>query len=239
MNLKIKLLNKTIYIPLNGLNVSRRMEFSLLRRYLGFTDQERILDVACGDGYWTAKFAHQAKFAAGFDYNIKRLQQASTLYPNIQGLACSDAHFLPFRDDSFDAVVGVCVLEHFQDDLKALRELRRVSKPGARLALTVDSFSLPGISAQEKAKHAEKYNVHHWYCIADLTRVLADAGYGVLEHRYLLKAPLSAAFYRLAQKSPQFAYVLFPISYPLSLIADHLQRADESGFKLAVLAQAQ
>ena len=236
--MEIKLLNKTIYIPLNGLNVSRRMEFSILRRYLGLTGRERILDVACGDGYWTARFARQAKFAAGYDYNIRRLQQAAKLYTNIQGLACSDAHFLPFADGAFDAVVGVCVLEHFHDDLKALRELRRVSKQGARLALTVDSFSLPGISAQEKARHAEKYNVHHWYRIADLTRVLDDAGYGVLEHRYLLKAPLSSALYRLAQKSPQFAYVLFPVSYPLTLLADHLQRSDEGGFKLAVLAQA-
>jgi ubiquinone/menaquinone biosynthesis C-methylase UbiE len=236
--LEIRLPKKTVYIPLNGLNVSRRMEFSILRRYLGLTGRERILDVACGDGYWTSRFARQAKFAAGYDYNMKRLQQAARLYADIQGLACSDAHFLPFADGAFDAIVGVCVLEHFQDDLKALRELRRVSKRGARLALTVDSFSLPGITAQEKARHAETYNVHHWYRSADLTRVLDEAGYRVLEHRYLLKAPLSAALYRLAQKTPHFAYALFPVSYPLSLLADRMQKADENGFKLAVLAQA-
>ncbi len=236
--MQINFIGKPIYIPLNGLNVSRRMEFSLLRRYLGLTGKERILDVACGDGYWTARFARQARFAAGFDYNIKRLQQALKLYPDIGGLACSDAHFLPFADGAFDAVVGVCVLEHFRDDLKALRELRRVSRPGAKLALTVDSFSLPGISAEEKARHAEKYNVHHWYRIADLKKVLNEVGYDVVNYRYLLKAPLAAAFYRTAQKAPQLAYFLFPVSYPLTLLAEKMHHADEGGFKLAVLAKA-
>lgn len=135
---QIKLLNKNIYIPLNGLNVSRRMEFSILIRYLRLSGNERVLDVACGDGYWTSRLAGRSDAVVGFDYNRNRLVQASRLYPEICGLICSDAHFLPFRSGVFDAVVGICVLEHFRDDVRALTELRRVSKPGARLALTVD-----------------------------------------------------------------------------------------------------
>lgn len=235
--MEIRLFNKSIYIPLNGLNVSRRLEFSILSRYLNLTGDERVLDVACGDGYWTARIAART-CVIGFDYNRKRLLQAGKSYPAIHGLICSDAHFLPFARGVFDAVVGICVLEHFDDDLAALRELRRVARPGAKLALTVDSFSLPGIRAAEKATHARKYNVQHWYKIADLENALKQAGFEVLEYSYLLKAPLSAGLYRVSQKLPELAYFLFPLSYPISLIGERLTGPGDSGYKLAVSARA-
>lgn len=42
----------------------------------------------------------------------------------------ADITDLPFADESFDAIICICVLEHVPDDAKAMRELHRVMKPG-------------------------------------------------------------------------------------------------------------
>ena len=51
-------------------------------------------------------------------------------------LTCSVLE-MPFPDDSFDLAVSLDVIEHLDDDLAALRELRRVVAPGGALLVTV------------------------------------------------------------------------------------------------------
>ncbi|MEL6365679.1 MAG: class I SAM-dependent methyltransferase [Pseudomonadota bacterium] len=53
------------------------------------------------------------------------------------GWTVGDALALPFQDGAFDVVVCSEVLEHIPDYRAAIREIARVSAPGARLAITV------------------------------------------------------------------------------------------------------
>jgi SAM-dependent methyltransferase len=48
-----------------------------------------------------------------------------------------DAFHLPFRDQSFDAVICSEVMEHVHDYRAAARELARVTRPGGRVAVTI------------------------------------------------------------------------------------------------------
>jgi SAM-dependent methyltransferase len=50
---------------------------------------------------------------------------------------------LPFADASFDKILCTEVLEHIRDDVAALRELRRVLRPGGRLAVSVPHADFP------------------------------------------------------------------------------------------------
>ncbi len=237
--MEIKILKRSLHLPLNGLNVSRRMEFSLLSKYLALQGEELLLDVACGDGYWTKRLARKAGAVIGFDFNRQRLRQAQKLSGGrIRGLIGSDAHFLPFKSGAFDAAVGICVLEHFDNDLQALSELRRVLKTGGKLALTVDSFSFPGITPEEKEFHAQKYHVVHWYRTENLQAVLQQAGLKLVESTYLLKTDTSAALYRQAKRSPKLAYALFPLAYPISLWSERISSNGAYGYKLAISAVA-
>lgn len=49
---------------------------------------------------------------------------------------------LPFADASFDLVCAYDVIEHIEDDVQALREIRRVLKPGGHFHLTVPAFQM-------------------------------------------------------------------------------------------------
>ena len=59
---------------------------------------------------------------------------------SLSSLAQANGIALPFRDNSFDACLSLDVLEHIQDDTSALKEIRRVLKPGGVLLLTVPAY---------------------------------------------------------------------------------------------------
>jgi len=50
------------------------------------------------------------------------------------------AESLPYEDGSFDLVTGLDVVEHLDDDVAGLREMRRVLRPGGRALVFVPAF---------------------------------------------------------------------------------------------------
>ena len=71
----------------------------------------------------------------------------------------ADVEDLPFDDESVDFIWCSHLLEHVNDPIKALAEMRRVSKAGALLIPTVE---LEGIIQMNK--EGSKSNGHHWLC---------------------------------------------------------------------------
>src|SRR5437667_10249215 len=96
-----------------------------------------ILDVGCGTG---ANLEMLAEFgdAEGVDVSSEALDfcRARGLAKVKQGAAES----LPFEDASFDLVTGLDVVEHLDDDMAGLREMRRVLRPHGRALLFVPAF---------------------------------------------------------------------------------------------------
>ena len=95
-----------------------------------------LLDCGCGPGTITLDFASIVAPAAvaGVDIEPSQLQLARTQAAhreksNIQ-FAVADLYALPFPDSTFDAVFLHGVLEHMQEPVAALGEVRRVLKPG-------------------------------------------------------------------------------------------------------------
>jgi len=94
------------------------------------------LDLGCGDGsnlQWL--HLHFARLY-GSDYNLLRLLRAASLGINAR-LFMADICEYPVKDDCFDVIFFNHVLEHIPDDAAALREVRRILKPGGLLILGV------------------------------------------------------------------------------------------------------
>ena len=84
----------------------------------------RILDVGCGNGIFTIRFARAGARVVGLDYSPFLLAQN----PHADGLICGDATRLPFPDESFDATFEANVLHHVSERESVIRELVRTSR---------------------------------------------------------------------------------------------------------------
>ena len=101
-----------------------------------------VLDLAAGTATSTVALAATGARAIGCDFSLGMLRQGRG-----RGVAliAGDALRLPFADASFDAVTISFGLRNVADTDLALRELRRVTKPGGRLV--VCEFSHPTMPA--------------------------------------------------------------------------------------------
>jgi ubiquinone/menaquinone biosynthesis C-methylase UbiE len=117
----------------------------LTRRLLSMVQpraQERLLDVASGAGTTAILAAREYGCAAvGVDLGDDAVAAARSAAADagvgaLVTFQVADAGQLPFADASFDVVVCECALCTFPDKLTALSEMRRVLRPGGRLALS-------------------------------------------------------------------------------------------------------
>lgn len=105
---------------------------------------EHVLDVACGTGF-VARLAAQLLGAkgrvVGIDLNASMIETARTASDRDASTTIEwrvgDAAALPFEDGAFDVILCQQGLQFFPDRVQALREIRRVLRPGGRLAFTV------------------------------------------------------------------------------------------------------
>lgn len=97
-----------------------------------------LLDVGAGPGTITVEFAERvarvtATEIGDAELDLSRRAAAERGLANVS-FAVEDVHALRFEDDSFDIVHAHQVLQHVADPVQALREMRRVAKPGGIVA---------------------------------------------------------------------------------------------------------
>jgi SAM-dependent methyltransferase len=83
----------------------------------------RILDVGCGNGIFTLRFAHAGAQVVGLDFSPALLRQNAHRHV-IQG----DATALPFDDESFDTTFEANVLHHVEKRERVISEMARTSR---------------------------------------------------------------------------------------------------------------
>jgi SAM-dependent methyltransferase len=88
-------------------------------------ENKRILDVGSGRGYLQDVVA---------DYTGLDISPTAARYYH-KPFVCGTATAMPFHDGEFDAVISIWVLEHVPNPESALREIRRVVKPGGYIYL--------------------------------------------------------------------------------------------------------
>ena len=102
-------------------------------------DNDRVLDLGCGNGRLLKLFSGKKIDYLGVDNSEKLLEIAKKLHPE-QKFLLADALNLPLSDNFFEAVFSIAVLHHMPSKelrLKFFQEARRVLKPGGILVLTV------------------------------------------------------------------------------------------------------
>jgi SAM-dependent methyltransferase len=137
----------------------RAIVYGLLERYLprdSARADRQALDLGCGAGL---NLDHLAKYAApvGTDFSEDALR-----FCRERGhvrLCKADAAALPFRDEQFDIITALDVVEHLDDDLDALRELRRTLRPGGLLVISVPAYPTLWSYWDDILGHRRRYTV--------------------------------------------------------------------------------
>ena len=100
----------------------------------GLPAAQHALDLGVGDGR-VAALINAAKLT-GADASAVALERARRRLANAELVQIQPDEPLPFADNSFDLVTCIETLEHIRDVQLALSEIRRVLRPGGRVALT-------------------------------------------------------------------------------------------------------
>jgi demethylmenaquinone methyltransferase/2-methoxy-6-polyprenyl-1,4-benzoquinol methylase len=95
---------------------------------------DRVLDTCCGTGDLAMASARAGGRVTGLDFSEPMLQRARTKSDEIDWVS-GDALALPFEDASFDAATVGFGVRNLADLERGLAELRRILRPGGRLAV--------------------------------------------------------------------------------------------------------
>jgi ubiquinone/menaquinone biosynthesis C-methylase UbiE len=173
----------------------RYREAGTLLRWLGDDLHGcRVLDVAGGDGYWAGLARKRGAHAVSIDLARKKMLRGRQL-TSAPALLEADALRLPFRDASFDRVMSICAIEHFDDGERSLDEMTRVLAPGGELVMSADALTQAGQWPQLFERHCQRYAVKHTYTHGRLAGLLAERGLDLLEHTYQFRTAQAQHFY--------------------------------------------
>lgn len=100
----------------------------------GLSGDETVVDVGCGNGAYLAELARRghAGPVLGVDFSVGMLDAARGRAPEAS-LSAGDATALPLRDNASDLTLAMHMLYHVPEPAAAVRELRRVTRPGGKV----------------------------------------------------------------------------------------------------------
>ena len=105
---------------------------------------QRVLEIGCGAGIWTANLARLGARVVHFDLTTSLVRMAAgAASPGATAGLLADMHCLPFADGTFDAAFGSMVVHHSPDHAALGREVARVLLPGGRAVFHENSAANP------------------------------------------------------------------------------------------------
>jgi SAM-dependent methyltransferase len=188
-----------------------------LRGYMVFpelleiTSADRLLDVACGPGMFLLAASPCTAGLFGCDISAVAVRQARARVPGAR-ISVANAEALPYDSASFDVLTCFGSLERMLDRRRALAEMLRVGRPGARYCFLVRNANTPGWrylgrrSARNPVRgHADADTLDNWTKLFeaagfDVRQVLPDQ-YPLLRRRAWKSFPFGSADYTTPETS--------------------------------------
>ena len=135
----------------------------------------KILDVGCGTG---ANLLMLSQYGDAEGVDVSEDALAFCRERGLDRVRLGAGEELPYEDGTFDLVTAFDVVEHMDDDLAGLREMRRVLRPGGRVFLFVPTFMFLWGLQDDVSNHRRRYR------LPELQRVLEQAGFEIERATY-------------------------------------------------------
>ena len=121
--------------------VPERFEQRLELLMADVIEGQRVLDLGCGDGRFSAALVGAGADVVGADASAEAIRRARVIAPEAEFVQSEEGAPLPFADGSFDLVWCGETLEHIVDVAQVLGEVKRVLRPGAMLLATTPNHA--------------------------------------------------------------------------------------------------
>ena len=141
---------------------------------------DRVLEVGAGHGDFTDRLLASGRRVTATDLSARCVDILHAKYGSTPAATVlhSDLESLP-GDDRYDSVLLVNVLEHIDDDLDALVQIRHRLNPGGRVILFVPAFDGLYSDFDRLVGHRRRYRRSHLVTLAD------RAGFELVDARYV------------------------------------------------------
>ena len=170
--------------------------FKKVKELISLTDinsksKGNVLEVGCGPGYSTEKLLNMLPKDINFkasDIEDENLEDARKLLGKKVSLSKEDIYDLKVEDNSVDLIFILEVLEHLEDPQKALKEVKRVTKEYAIVAVPREPiWRILNIVRFKYLKDLGNTpgHIQHWSSIS-FRKLLKDSGFEIVKAKYPL-----------------------------------------------------
>ena len=158
-----------------------------------------MIDVGCGTGYFTRRFALDGHRVTGVDRAPAMLAVARRARAAAESYVEADALALPFGDGEFDYGVSVAALCFMADEAAALAEMLRVTRRGLALGL----LNRRSLLYLQKGRHGGSgaYKGAHWHTTNEVRELFSRVQRKTPRLAFAVFLPSGSRFARFAERA--------------------------------------
>ena len=184
-------------------------EFKELIKGIKFSNDDQILDFGCGNGLQTLLLGEKCREITGVDVSenevAKAKRKSEKLINRIKSrFLCTKLEEAGFKNESFDKVFSICVIEHISNYTEVLREIYRVLKKRGQMIFSVDCLE-PIKDSDLLEKHRKDCFVVKYFNADELKKLLADTGFTKIDIYPIYKSSFAANLF-VAGVNNRFRY---------------------------------
>lgn len=212
---------KDLFFRLIGFpNFVRRLQAPVLLSMLDLRQDNVVLDLGCGSGWFSCEMARRCKNVVAVDITLPKVGLLYRKIPNLRFIKC-DGQSMPFSNDKFDRILLSSVLQMVSNDRVLIDEVRRSLKLKGKVVLSVPVgytyfkrlygrglvsrlflrflvklFRFPDSYEDLKEKFNKKFGVKGkgYYTIEEVRRLFESSGFKLEDSEYTPKKFASLIF---------------------------------------------
>ena len=171
--------------------------FGMLDPVVAKGSSQQVLEAGCGTGHFARELEQRYGWSVtALDLGFEGLDYARGY--QLKRLVQGDITALPFADASFDGLVSMDVVVHLRrgEESRALREFRRVLKPGGLLALRVSALDVL------RSRHSQFAHERQRFTRQGLSAAVTESGLKIERITYVNSLLLPVAFFKFRVWEP-------------------------------------
>jgi len=164
-------------------NFTYRLLISVINKYLKNSNQ-KILDIGCGAGTLSLYLANKGHSTLGLDISSKAIEEClkSKKALGLNNVAFRTLDFLTMKTKNrYDTVLFTEVIEHLEDDSKALRSIHKLLKPSGIMILSTPSDTAPLHKLGITKKFDEEVGHLRRYSLGEIQGMVRKSGFKIIE----------------------------------------------------------